>query len=182
MSSKGWIKIHRKIMESAIWSDPLRLKAWMHILLSANHEDKDVFMNGTRVIVREGQFITSNRKLQAAWGCSTNTVRRILQQLQDMDMIEHETPQQRYTLLTVINYGFYQDRGYGDGDSDRDTDRDSDRDSDGVQTRIIKNDKELKNKYTASPDEDEDGEDPYADIDESEWMSPEEFAAKYTQQ
>ena len=41
----GWIKIHKKIMKSAIWQDPLRLKAWMHILLSANYEDKEWLCN-----------------------------------------------------------------------------------------------------------------------------------------
>lgn len=154
MSSKGWIKIHRKIMESAIWSDPLRLKAWMHILLSANHEDKDIFMNGTRITVKEGQFITSNRKLQVAWGCSKNTVQRILFQLQEMDMIRHETPSKRYTLLTVINYGVYQDKVHSNGHSDGHSDEHSDGHSDEPQTRIIKNDKEEENINTASPDDD----------------------------
>ena len=157
---KGWIKIHKKIIDSAVWSDPLRLKAWIHILVSANYEDKEWFANGRLVQIQRGQLVTSNRKLQEAWGCSTNTVARILQQFAEMGMIEVEKPYKRYTLLTVVKYSDYQDKGYTDRDSDRDSDgdieRDTDRDSDGVQlkkSRSIKNsteDKELKE--TASPD------------------------------
>jgi len=155
---KGWIKIHKKIIDSAVWSDPLRLKAWIHILISANYEDKEWFANGRLVQIKRGQLVTSNRKLQEAWGCSTNTVTRILQQFAEMGMIEVEKPYKRYTLLTVVKYSNFQDKGYTNRDSDRDSDedidRDSDGDSDGVQlkkSRSIKNNQEEKEKKTASP-------------------------------
>lgn len=158
MNHKGWIKLHRKLMNSTIWSDPLRLKAWIHILLSANHEDRDIFLNGSKITVKEGQIITSIRKLQEAWGCSPNTVRRILDQLQELDMLTHEAPHKRYTLLTVINYKLYQGKGYTDEHSDGYSDEYTDEHSDGTQTRSnknIKNDKE--DIYKASPEsEDED--------------------------
>ena len=157
---KGWIKIHKKIIDSAVWSDPLRLKAWIHILISANYEDKEWFANGRLVQIKRGQFVTSNRKLQEAWGCSKNTVTRILQQFAEMGMIEVEKPYKRYTLLTVVKYSDFQDKGHAnrdsDEDSDEDIDRDSDEDSDGVQlkkSRSIKNNQEYQEqKETATPD------------------------------
>ncbi len=154
----GWIKIHKKIMKSAIWQDPLRLKAWMHILLSANYEDKEWLCNKEVVTIKKGQFITSNRKLQEAWGCSANTVRRILSQLQQLDMIKVDISPYRYTLLTVINYRVYQDKGYTNGYTDGYTDEHTDEYTngytDGTQLRIYKNNKEDEEyKYMASPDE-----------------------------
>lgn len=154
---KGWIKLHKKLLNSAVWSDNRRLKAWIHILLSANYEDKEWFANGRLIQIKRGQFVTSNRKLQEAWGCSTNTVSGILKQFAEMGMIEVECPNKKYTLITVVKYSDYQDKVYTDGDSDRDTDRDidedidrdiyrdSDRDTDRVQ---LKNNIELyKNDY-----------------------------------
>lgn len=151
-TQKGWIKIHKQIIDSAIWEDPLRLKAWIHILLSANYEDKDWYSKSGFVKVKRGQFPTSNRSLQEAWGCSTNTVTRILNQLVDLGMIKVETPKKRYTLITVVKYDVFQNVGYGDRDNDGDIDGDSDRDSDGDNDGVrlkniknIKNYKELKN-------------------------------------
>jgi hypothetical protein len=153
-TTKGWIKLHRQIKSSAVWNDPLRLKAWIDILISANTEDKEWFASGRLYQIKRGQYPTSNRKLQEAWGCSTNTVDRILKQFQDLGMIKVEKPHKRYTLLTVVKYGDFQNRGYvdrdSDGDIDRDNDRDSDGDNDGVQLknniRIYKNNKEQENK------------------------------------
>lgn len=149
MSDDGWVKIHRKIMKSTIWSDPLRLKAWLHCILAANHEDKEFFFGGNIVKVKKGQFITSNRKLQEEWGCSTNTVKKILNQLMELGMIKYSTETRRYTVVTLINYGVYQDRVYSERDTERDTERDSERDTEREQTRSnknYKNNKEIEEK------------------------------------
>lgn len=177
----GWIKIHKKIMKSVIWQDPLRLKAWLHILLSANYEDKDWLCNKEVVTIKKGQFITSNRKLQEAWGCSSNTVRRILHQLQQLDMIKVEVAPYKYTLLTVINYRVYQDKGYTngytDGYSDGYTDEYSDGYTDGTQLRIYKNNIENKEDIYMESAEDEDDE--YAGYvipqkdEHGNWIDPE---------
>ena len=165
MSDNGWIKVHRKIMKNVIWDDPLRLKAWLHCILSANHEDRDVFFEHNVVKVKKGQFITSNRKLQKEWGCSTNTVNKILKQLSELGMIEYSTESKRYTLVSLINYGVYQDRVYTHRDTERDSDRDGhrDRERDGEreQTRSNKNYKNDKEVNMASPEEDDDDEEGY---------------------
>ena len=150
---KGWIKIHKKIIDSAVWSDPLRLKAWIHILISANYEDKEWFANGRLVQIKRGQLVTSIRKLKEAWGCSERTVRRILKQFEDLGMIKVQTPFKRYTLLTVVKYSDFQDKGHtkgdiegdSEGDGQGDIEGDSEGDSEGVQ---LKNNIELyKNDY-----------------------------------
>lgn len=156
---KGWIKIHKKIIESAVWSDPLRLKAWIHILLSANYEDKEWFVNGRLMQIKRGQLPTSIRKLSEAWGCSGGTVERILDQFQELGMIEVEAPSKKYTLLTVVKYSDFQDKRYSDRHTDEYTDEHTDRYSDeytdGVQLKnnkeLIKNNQEYKEQKTASP-------------------------------
>lgn len=103
----GWIKLHYKIMECWVWHNPLYLKAWLHILFSANYKDKRLPFNGEVIIIQRGQFITSQRKLAEEWGCSVVTVRKILSMMEKDGMITLKTDNKK-TLLTVVNYDVYQ--------------------------------------------------------------------------
>lgn len=168
---KGWIKLYGSIRESAVWSDPLRLKAWIDILLSANYQDDEWFEHGQLHKVKRGQFVTSIRKLGKAWGCAPNTVRRILKQFTELGMIEHNSDTLRYTLLTVVKYGDFQSakvlHEYSDEYSDEYTDEYtegynneySNEYSDGIQVRNIKNniDVQENKEPTPAPDGGADG-------------------------
>ena len=151
---KGWIKCYRQIKESAVWSDPLRLKAWIDILFSANIEDKDWFAYGTLIHIKRGQFVTSNRNLQKSWGCSQRTVTRILNQFSEMDMIKVESPHKKYTLITVIKYEVFQDKrnseDYSEGYSEGYTEGDSEDYKEGQQLKNNKNNKNDKEKKEAA--------------------------------
>lgn len=113
-------------MDSAVWSDALRLKAWIHILLSANYKDKEWFRSGQIVKIRRGQFITSMRKLSLEWKCSRETVRRILEQFEELDMIRHEVVPGKYTVVTVVKYEDFQDSKNVYCDTDVTTDQSTD--------------------------------------------------------
>lgn len=153
-----------------MWSDPLRLKAWIDILLSANYKDKEWFKNGQMVKVRRGQYVTSIRKLALEWKCSRDTVRRILKQFDDLDMIRHEVRPGKYTLITVVKYGDFQDvrdvysatDEYTDEATDEYTDKDTDKDTDTTQHKNIKNNKKVKNKEEPAHPPDG-GADPYGE-------------------
>lgn len=145
-TQKGWIKIHKQIKDSAVWSDPLRLKAWIDILISANYEDKEWFANGSVIQIKRGQFVTSNRKLQEAWGCSGKTVKKVLTQFTDLGMINVEFPNKKYTLITVIKYGDFQDGGNTEGYTEEYTDSHSEEHTEGhAEYTQLKNNKNIKN-------------------------------------
>lgn len=170
MSKARWIKLYQGIVDSAVWSDPVRLKAWIDILFQANYKDKEWFQNGQVVKVKRGQFITSIRKLADSWNVSPNTARRILDQFADMHMIERDSGTGRYTLITVIKYRDFQDCNLPDGYSDEYTnehsdehsDRHTDEHSDGIQHKNIKNNKKIKNKEEPAHPPDG-GADPYGE-------------------
>ena len=126
MSEKRWIKLYKGIMDSAVWSDALRLKAWIHILLSANYKDKDWFKNGQIVKVRRGQFVTSMRKLSLEWKCSRETARRILEQFTELGMIRHKVVTGKYTVITVVKYDDFQGSKNVYCDTDEATDQSTD--------------------------------------------------------
>lgn len=156
MSGNRWIKLYSGIMESAVWADPLRLKAWIHILLSANYKDKEWFKNGQIVRIQRGQMVTSMRKLAMEWRCSRATTRRILDQFQDLNMIRYEVEPGKYTRITVVKYRVFQDSdGIGcatdvatDITTNVTTDVATDVATDVTQHKNIKNNKKDKNKDT----------------------------------
>ena len=157
MSEKRWIKLYKGIMESAVWSDALRLKAWIHILLSANYKDKEWFKGGQIVKIRRGQFVTSMRKLSIEWKCSRETVRRILEQFTELHMIRHEVVPGKYTIITVVKYEDFQSSKNVYCDTDEATDQSTDKATDqSTDLTRHKNNKKYKNKknkkeYPAAP-------------------------------
>ena len=107
MADKGWIKLYRKVRENWIWENPEYFKAWVDILLMANHEDKQILFNGHVITIRKGQKLTSLSKLAERWNWSRNRVDRYLRLLSEAEMVTaSRTP--NGTLLTVEKYGFYQ--------------------------------------------------------------------------
>lgn len=106
----GWIKIHRQIQNCLIWDDkPFNMaSAWIDLLLLANHEDKETIFDKKPVLVKRGQRITSVRELSARWGWGKDKTLRFLRLLESEKMIVKESDSRR-TLLTIVNYGFYQD-------------------------------------------------------------------------
>jgi len=129
--SEGWISIHRKIQDCDIWTneEPFdRRSAWIDILLSANHREKDIIFDGHKVRVMRGQFLTSVRKLSERWRWSKDRTLRYLRLLEDLEMIERESNARR-TLITIVKYEEYQNVRDTDKDTDKDSLEDTDKDS-----------------------------------------------------
>lgn len=109
--NKGWITLHRKIQDCWIWEEdePFdRRSAWIDLLLLANHEDAKVFFDGDLITVQRGQRITSIRKLAERWKWSRTKVTKFLDILEKDGMITRRSDTKK-TLLTIENYGIYQD-------------------------------------------------------------------------
>ena len=106
----GWIKHHWQIQNCLIWDDkPFNMaSAWIDLLLLANHEDKETIFDKKPILVKRGQRITSVRELSARWGWGKDKTLRFLRLLESEKMIVKESDSRR-TLLTIVNYGIYQD-------------------------------------------------------------------------
>ena len=116
--SKGWILLYRSIRDSWIWEkkpfDPAR--AWIDLILDANHDDGKVFTGSSLVRIKRGQDWVSVRSLAERWGWSKDRVRKFLKTLESDSMIRINTTPFG-TLLTIVNYDNFQIRQ----DSKRDT-------------------------------------------------------------
>lgn len=141
---RGWIKLHRQIQDSAIWNVNEsfdRRSAWIDLLLMVNHEDRTIVINGRNQVIGAGQRWTSIRTLATRWGWSKDRVARYLKLLKSDGMITLERRSDG-TLLTIVNYGFFQTGRDTDKDTDKDTNKDTNKDAGKDETRTSKN---LKN-------------------------------------
>ena len=162
MAEGGWIKLHRKIRDNWIWEDPEKLRAWLDILLMANREDKAVPFNGKIITIKKGQKLTSIYKLAERWGWSRHRVQRFLSLLKEDNMCTADGSTGG-TIITVVNWDFYQMVRTTVGPTNDTTVEPTDGPTVGPQTRIYKNNKEGE-KGCRPPQSDE--PDPHATDDE----------------
>ena len=100
----GWIKLHRKILESEVASyDGQTFAAFVTLLLRVNF--RQGWFQGMPVL--PGQMITSREKLAAMWGVSVQRARTILHRLELADAITVKSTN-RFTLVSVCNWETYQ--------------------------------------------------------------------------
>ena len=143
----GWIKLYRQIQECWIWEEPDMLKAWIDLLLMANHSKKKRLINGKLVEIDAGQRWTSINHLSERWGWDKRKVKRFLNTLEKDHMISQKCTTYG-TMITIENYGVYQNGEPRNGTTDGTTDGTADGTADGTQTRIrrmIKNEENEKN-------------------------------------
>lgn len=106
----GWISIYRELQDHWIWKEkPFdRGKAWVDLLLMANHKDAEILFEGNKIIVRRGSLVTSIRKLCKRWGWSNTKVTNFLNVLEKEKMLEKKSLE-KATALTIVNYSTYQE-------------------------------------------------------------------------
>ena len=107
--SRGFILLDRNIVEWWGWSDPFRVKAWLDLLLIAAYRRHYRDFQGHPVHVERGQLVTSYRILAKRWGCSVKKVRTLIKRLEESGAIRAQPRAHLGTLITVRNYGAYQD-------------------------------------------------------------------------
>lgn len=115
MAEKGWIKLHRKTLDCWIWQEkPFdKGRAWVDLLLLAQHHDKKLLIDNEIVLISRGSFMTSMVKLAERWGWSRNKTMRFIKLLENEEMLNTErTP--KGTLVTIVKYEDYQVSDTGD--------------------------------------------------------------------
>ena len=104
---EGWIMLHRKIQDSAIWSDSQAVHLWVNLLLKANHADNEFMRNGALIKVKRGQVLTGRKSLSAETGINESKIQRLLKVFEKCHMIEQQA-NNRSRLLSILNYDQYQ--------------------------------------------------------------------------
>jgi hypothetical protein len=107
--SNGFITIHRKIMDTSFYWDSYAVHMAVHLLLSANHEDREVSFNGQSVMVPRGSLITGRYTLAEDTGMPPSTVRNKLELLRKVGFLDIK-PNNRFSLISICKYSDYQDK------------------------------------------------------------------------
>jgi hypothetical protein len=103
----GWICLQRDIQDHWIYQDPEKFRAWVDMIMLANHEPKKIRINNAFVICERGQLAYSQLSLADRWKWSRQVTRTFLQLLKNESMIEIES-NQHTSIITICNYSIYQ--------------------------------------------------------------------------
>lgn len=104
---KGWIKLHRKLLDNALMNRPAYRAVWIEILLRATHDGVEVVFNGERLRLKPGQLTTGAYQLSKTTGVPRGTVERILKAFKSEEQIEVQSDRQ-CSLISVKNWDIYQ--------------------------------------------------------------------------
>lgn len=107
MNDNGWIKLHRGLSEHWIWKDPVKLKWWIDILMSVNHEPCKVNIGVQLYDCGVGQSVMSLASWAERWGVCKDAARNYLRLLEQDHMITLENLT-KTTRITVCKYVDYQ--------------------------------------------------------------------------
>ena len=99
-----WIKLHRKLLESAVASDPIVGWVWVNLLLRANWEKRQL-MDGTWL--EPGQLVIGRERFSEEVGLTVKQVRRALDSLRKCQNIVIKGAR-RGTTVTICNWRTYQ--------------------------------------------------------------------------
>jgi len=111
MEHNGWIKLHRILLDKAIWKDssPEQKTILITLLLMANHTESEWEWKGDRYQCFPGQFRTSLESIAAACGkgISIQNVRTALKKFERYGFLTNESTKAG-RLITICNWEFYQ--------------------------------------------------------------------------
>lgn len=109
---EGWIKLHRKLQEKALWqcTTPEQKVILITILLNANHEVNEWEWQGKRFTCEPGQMVTSLASLaeKCGKGITVQNVRTALEKFEKYGFLTNQSTKTG-RLITVVNWAFYQD-------------------------------------------------------------------------
>ena len=133
----GYIKIYRSLLDWEWYSDINTFKVFIHCLFKANW--KDGRFRGQEI--KRGSFVTGRKKLAKELKMSEREIRTALNHLKSTNEITIKTTN-RYSIITVVKYSFYQDVP----DDKRPTERPTTRPTSDQQATTIEEYKEYKKK------------------------------------
>ena len=98
-----WIKLDRNILDWRWYTDVNTKGVFLHLLLTANIEDKD-FRNET---IHRGECVVSIGKLAKTIGISYSQARTALEHLKETKEIASKQ-RPKYLVISILNYDKYQ--------------------------------------------------------------------------
>ena len=108
----GWVKLHRKILESRVFKNEGLFKVWMYCLCRANHQKCFVPIRTgrgvTEVEVNPGEFIFGRKSASIDLDMNESTVQKRMKKLESMGYLIMQS-NTHYSIVSICNWETYQD-------------------------------------------------------------------------
>lgn len=108
---EGYIKLHRKILESSVFASQLGLKIWVWCLLKANFKPKftsiKIGKGESTVKIDRGSFIFGRFKAEDELNIDGSTIYKWIKRFEYDDMIKIQS-NSHYSIISICNYDSYQ--------------------------------------------------------------------------
>jgi len=169
---QGWIKVHRKLIDSGIWKKPAMLKLWMYCLMKATHKKTKTILDMEEVELQEGEFITGRDSLAEDFNKGMNkedkksaiTLWRWMKNFEKWEMLNIRSTN-KYSIVTVLNWDEYQEN-----EQQMNIQRTSDEQpmNTNKNAKNAKNDKNIQQQQQGEPDFDYEPPEPTPEYDQKE--------------
>ena len=146
MASKGWIKLHREILDKAIFHNEKLLKVFVWCTLKATHEEYDQLVGRQIVHLKPGQFVTGRHKASEELRLKPSTAWDYLKVLESNNTINIKSDN-KFSIVTIVNWALYQSV-----DSYSDNETNSSHDNKSTTNQHKQEHKNNKKKEVYSPD------------------------------
>lgn len=107
MASQGYIKLHRKILDSKIFSNPKLLKVWVWCLCKASHKAHDQMVGRQIQHLEPGQFIYGRKTASKELKIPESTLNDYMRVLKSDNAIDIKT-NNKYSVISIVNWRLYQ--------------------------------------------------------------------------
>ena len=103
MTSNGYIKLHRKLLEWGWYKDQNTKAVFLHLLMLASYKDNE--FNGYHI--KPGQVVCGRKQLANDLGLGESTIRTALKHLKSTNEITIKSTN-KFSIITIENWGKYQ--------------------------------------------------------------------------
>ena len=155
---EGYIKLHRKILESEVFANPTALKIWIWCLAKATFKERYIPVKTgrgeTTVKLNPGQFLFGRFKAEEELNIDGSTIYKWMQKFasEEYGMLKIESSS-HYSIITLCNWESYNtlDDDKEQPSNNQVTSKEQPSNNQVTQTRKIKNVKNVKNDLYIEP-------------------------------
>lgn len=104
---QGWIKLHRKSLESSVFSNLITWGVWCWCLMKAGHQKAKFPFNGKDIELYSGQFITGRAIGASECHISEQQWRTAINYLKSTSRITIKSTN-KYSIITIQKWNSYQ--------------------------------------------------------------------------
>lgn len=106
---QGWIKLHRKLKDKAFYStDSAAVHLWIHLLIKANHKEREEMFAGKPIKCKPGQFTTGRKQLSQETGISESKISRLLKKFAKIEQQIEQQTSSTNRLISITCWDEYQ--------------------------------------------------------------------------